>query len=158
MEIQSMQPSFFYYNPEPTAEHRQHGHFSQHPGPLHDGTQAQQQYMQQFYYPGMIMHGQQPMMYPQIPVPSPQLQQKPVVPSPRPLQQKSAFVSGSKGLSLDTACGPPDLCIYPPTPPLSVSGSATSSPPSSGGIRCTPTAGSEMNLANIEGVKEGCEG
>ena len=79
--------------------------------------------------------------------------------SPRPLQQKPAFMFQSEGqrLSLNTECSTPDVYIYPSTPPLSVSGSATSSPPSTCGILHTPLAGPFFALENMEGVKEGCE-
>ena len=153
------QPAFFYYNPEPTPEHRQHGHFSQHPSAGHGDAQMQR-YHQQYFNPGMMIHGQQHMMYPQVPVPSPHLHQKPVLVSPRPIQQKAGFLTSSEqpSLSLDTECSTPDLCVYPSTPPLSVSGSASSSPPSTCAILPTPVTGSYMGTAIIEGVKEGCEG
>ena len=80
--------------------------------------------------------------------------------SPRPLQQKPAFLYQHDGLplSVDTECGTPDVYVYPSTPPLSVSGSTISSPPSTCGILPTPTTGTFFTLENIEGVKEGCEG
>ncbi|KAL9127332.1 MAG: hypothetical protein Q9217_003771 [Psora testacea] len=153
------QPSFFYYNPDSNTEHRQHGHFLQYPSATL-GEAHIQKYAHQFYHPGMIVQGQQPMMYPQIPIQSPQLHQHAVMVSPRPMQQKPALLgsSGGQSLSLNTDCNTPDLCVYPSTPPLSVSGSATSSPPSTCGVLSTPTTGPYLNLGNIEGVKEGCEG
>ena len=80
--------------------------------------------------------------------------------SPRPLQQKPAFLYQFDGqqLSIDTECNTPDVYVYPSTPPLSVSGSSASSPPSTCGMLPTPVTGAYMGLDNIEGVKEGCEG
>lgn len=79
--------------------------------------------------------------------------------SPQPMQQKAAFLYQHNGLplTLDTECGTPDVHIYPSTPPLSVSGSSVSSPPSSCGLLPTPVTGPFFALENIEGVKEGCE-
>lgn len=83
-----------------------------------------------------------------------------IMASPQPMQQKAAFLYQQNGLplTLDTECGAPDVHIYPSTPPLSVSGSSVSSPPSSCGLLPTPVAGPFFALENIEGVKEGCEG
>ena len=162
------QSPFFYYNPEPG--HREHGHFSAHPSAAHDGVQMQQ-LQQQMYQQEMMMRGQSQMMYArpswsgsQFYLPSkPSLPTQPIVTptvSPRPLQQKPAFLyqPDALPLSLDTECGTPDVYVYPSTPPLSVSGSAISSPPSTCGILPTPTTGAFFILENIEGVKEGCEG
>lgn len=161
------QSPFFYYNPEPG--HREHGHFSPHPSPAHDGAQMRQ-LQQQMYQQEMMLRGQSQMMYnrpsassAQFYLPSkPWLPTQPVitpVASPRPLQQKPAFLYQHDGLplSLDTECRTPDVYVYPSTPPLSVSGSAISSPPSTCGILPTPTSGAFFTLENIEGVKEGCE-
>lgn len=161
------QSPFFYYNPEPG--HREHGQFSPHPGPAHDGVQLRQ-LQQQMYQQEMMLRGQSQMMYngpsassSQFYLPSkPSLPTQPVitpVASPRPLQQKPAFLYQHDGLplSLDTECGTPDVYVYPSTPPLSVSGSAISSPPSTCGILPTPTSGAFFTPENIEGVKEGCE-
>ena len=162
------QSPFFYYNPEPG--HREHGHFSSHPNAAQDGIQMQQ-YQQQMYQQEMIMRGQSQMIYTRpsssgshlyLPA-KPSLPTQPIITpmaSPRPLQQKPAFLyqQDCLPLSLDTECGTPDLCVYPSTPPLSVSGSAISSPPSTCGILPTPTTGAFFTLENIEGVKEGCEG
>ncbi len=162
MHPQAMgQSSFLYYNPEPSAEHRQHGHFSPHPN-----TVQEHQYQQHMYYQEMMMQRQQQhMMYPRLPSSGPQMytpQPKPLLSmaSPRPLQQKPAFLCQYEGqqLSLDTECSTPDVYVYPSTPPLSFSGSATSSPPSSCRVLPTPVTGMYLGLDNIEGVKEGCEG
>ena len=161
------QSPFFYYNPEPG--HREHGHFSSHPSAAQDGVQMQQ-YHQQMYQQEMMMRGQSHIYArpssagSQFYLPSkPSLPTQPIITpmvSPRPLPQKPAFLYQQDGLplSLDTECGAPDLYVYPSTPPLSVSGSAISSPPSTCGILPTPTTGAFFTLENIEGVKEGCEG
>lgn len=46
---------------------------------------------------------------------------------------------------------------FPSTPPLSSSGSAGSSPPSTCGLLPTPINSSFLSLDGVEGVKEGCE-
>jgi len=157
------QSSFFYYNPEPQADHRQHGHFSPHPNAVQHGMQLHS-YQQQSYYHEVMQQGQQPMMYPHLPSSGPPTytHQKSMMAmaSPRPLQQKPAFLYQFEGqqLSVDTGCSTPDVYVYPSTPPLSSSGSATSSPPSTCGVLPTPVTGSYMGLDNMKGVKEGCEG
>lgn len=162
MHTQGMgQSSFFYYNPEPSAEHRQLGHFSPRPN-----TVQEHHYQQQIYYQDMMMQGQQQhMMYPQLPSSGPHMytpQHKSMLAlaSPRPVQQRPAFLCQYEGqqLSLDTECSTPDVYVYPSTPPLSFSGSAASSPPSTCGVLPTPVTRTYMGLDNIEGVKEGCEG
>lgn len=161
MHPQAMgQSSFFYYNPESNADHRQHGHFSPHP----NAVQEMHSYQQQTYYHEMMLQGQHPMMYPQLPSSGPPMymHQKPMLAmaSPRPIQQKPSFLyqqlEGHQ-LSVDTECSTPDVYVYPSTPPLSSSGSASSSPPSTCGVLPTPVTGAYMGL-EIEGVKEGCVG
>lgn len=164
------QSPFFYYNPETSTEHGQHGLFSTHPNPSSEGAQMQQ-YQQQMYHQNMMIHGQAQTMYSRsssseasayLPPKTSYPTQSVLTPlaSPRPLHQKAAFLHQHDGqhLSLDTGCATPDVYVYPSTPPLSVSGSTTSSPPSTCGILPTPVAGPLFALENIEGVKEGCEG
>ena len=153
------QPAFFYYNPEPTPEHGQYGHFSQHPCAGHSDAQAQT-YYQQSYSPNFRTIGQQHTMYPQLPATTPPLHQKPILISPKPNQQKPGLLTESEHppLALNTECSTLDLYGYPSTPPLSVSGSPSNSPPSVCDILPTPTTGSYMGSGVIEGVKEGCEG
>lgn len=162
------QSPFFYYNPETSPERGQHGLFSAQSNAVSDNNRTQQ-YQQQIYHQGLVMHGQSHMMcqppsssapaylpsnaaFTMPPVLTP-------VASPRPLHQKAAFLyqQENQQLSLDTGCATPEVCIYPSTPPLSVSGSSISSPPSACGIRPTPVTGTLFTLENIEGVKEGCE-
>ncbi|KAL6716456.1 hypothetical protein ACLMJK_006023 [Lecanora helva] len=159
MQPQSMgQSPFFYYNPE------QHGHFSATPNPMQEEI-PQHHYHQQPYHHGMPMHQTQPpMIYPTLPSSGPPMymHQKPILPmiSPQPLQQKPAFLFQYEGqqLSVDTECNAPDVYVYPSTPPLSSSGSASSSPPSTCDILPTPVTGSYMGLDNTKAIKEGCEG
>lgn len=155
-------PSFFYYSSDPNTDHRQHGHFTPPPNAVHDGM-VMHHYQQQLYQHEMMMHGQYP-MYAPLPSSGPHMYQpqKPMLAmaSPRPMQQKPAFLCQYEGqqLSVDTECNNADLHVYPSTPPLSFSGSASSSPPSTCGALPTPVTGAYMGLEkNIEGVKEGCQ-
>ena len=152
------QPSFFYYNPEPNTEHRQHGHFSQHTAAGHGDAQPEK-HLQQFYHPGMMMPGQQPTMYPHLPSSTAPCHHEQILVTPRPLLQKPAFLGSndSQTPTSDTECSTPDLYVFPSAPTLSVSGSETSNPPSTCDILPTPTTAVYMNIGNIEGVKEGCE-
>ena len=159
-------PSFFYYSPDFNADHRQHRHFSPHPTAVQDDVQFQQQGYQQD-----VIQGQTQRMYPRrMSSGSPiYLQSKPphaiqpnfiTMASPRPMHQRPSFLGHEEGqhLSVDTECGTPDVYVYPSTPPLSVSGSSISSPPSTCSVLPTPVSGQLFTLENIEGVKEGCEG
>lgn len=162
MHPQAMcQSSFFYYNPEPSAEHRQLGHFTPHPAAVQDGI-SMHPYQQQTYYPDMMLQGQEPMMYPHLPSSGPQMymQRKPILAMTSPRPTKPSFLYQYEGLplSVDTECSTPDVYVYPSTPPLSASGSTSSSPPSTCGVIPTPVTRGFMGLDNIEGVKEGCEG
>lgn len=156
------QQPFYYYNSDPNVDHRQHGRFTPHPNAVHDDM-AMHQYQQQLYQHGMMMHGQYP-IYAPLPSSGPPMYQPQksmlAMASPRPLQQKPAFLCQYEGqqLSVDTECSTPDLHVYPSTPPLSFSASASSSPPSTCGVLPTPVTGAYMGLErNIEGVKEGCQ-
>ena len=155
-------PSFYYYNPE------QHGHFSQHPGTIATGTQLQ--HFQQPIYPQEMMMQPQLQMQQRGPPVDSQLYMHPTayqiqpvmtpMASPQPRFQKPLFSFHDDGhsLSLDTECGISDGYMYPSTPPLSISGSAISSPPMSCGMLPTPVSSTFFSTENIEGVKEGCEG
>lgn len=159
-------PSFFYYTPEFNADQRQHGHFSPHPSAAQDDVQFQQQGYQQD-----IMNGQSQKVFARRLSTSssiylqsqPQHMEANFTPmaSPRPLHQRPSFLGSQDGLhlSLDTESITPDLHLYPSTPPLSVSGSSVSSPPSTCSVLPTPVSGPFFNmLENLEGVKEGCVG
>ena len=150
------QSPFFYYNPEQGADHRQHGLFTPHPSTVAPSTQWQR--FQQMY-PQEMIGQQERQCSPQMYMNGYALQQTltPIA-SPRPLYQKPSMIFGEgHPLSLDTECGDHDGYMYPATPPLSISGSAISSPPMSSGVLPTPTAPYFFS-ENLEGVKEGCEG
>lgn len=164
------QPSFFYYNPDTRAENKQHGHFSPHPNAVQDGTSAQQIQFQGFQQ--QIMQGQPRTMChrPSSSGSHVYLQPKPHAPmqpmltplaSPRPLHQKPSFLcqTDNQQLYLDTDCNmnSSDFFVHPATPPLSVTSSTASSPPSTCGVLSTPVSVPFFALENIEGVKEGCE-
>ncbi|KAH6675655.1 hypothetical protein B0J14DRAFT_477502 [Halenospora varia] len=154
------QSSFFYYNPDPKPDNRQHGHFSQHP------TNVQVP----MYQP--VMH---PM--PSTPIYSrpnssssqPPMQQKmfnhgftanmtPMA-SPRPMYQKPTILiqDHTQRMMMEADVNEHDMYYYPSTPPLSASGSAISSP-SSCDVLHTPMNSVFLGLEGFEGVKEGCEG
>jgi hypothetical protein len=155
------QSPFFYYTPDPQADNRQHGHFSQQPHglpyPPHHGMPGQEQvalyspngYQQrpssassQVQYHQQMQHhyGTQPLM---TPVHSPQpMYQKPTI----HVQQDSPYI-----LQLDTDC------YAPSTPPLSTSGSAVSSPPCTAEILPTPVNHTFYGQPGLEMMKGGCE-
>lgn len=157
------QSPFFYYNPEPSPDHRQHGHFTPHPSAPTTNI-ALQQFQQQAQVSESVVPIPPRMLYSK-PLPSaPSMHVQPAlshsvhmtmtpVASPRPAYQKpTIFIQ-----PLDTECGGSDLFRYPSTPPLSTSGSSISSPPSTCGILPTPTNGLGFGHERFEGVKEGCE-
>ncbi|KAK8177335.1 hypothetical protein IWX90DRAFT_15522 [Phyllosticta citrichinensis] len=155
------QSPFFYYNPDPSSETRQHGHFTPHPygqpfpsqfqlgstpdnmiptsnmcyGRPSSSSSSQSTCMSTMSRP---YHGQ--MMTP--------------VASPQPMHQKPTLLmtqdSYFGGLDADF-----DFRFAPATPPLSSSGSAISSPPSMYDPLPTPVNGSFCE--GLEGVKQGCE-
>jgi hypothetical protein len=150
------QSPFFYYNPDPNSDNRQHGHFSQQPHALQypphcmpgqeqvmyspngypQRPSSQGQYHQQMQH----QYGSQPLM---TPVQSPQpMYQKPTI----LVQQDSPYM-----LQLDTDC------YAPSTPPLSTSGSAVSSPPSSAEILPTPVTHTFYGQPGLEMMKPACE-
>ncbi|MCJ1340711.1 hypothetical protein MMC09_006007 [Bachmanniomyces sp. S44760] len=163
----SGQSPFFYYNPDPSSDHRQHGHFSAIPSAgTHDG---QMHHFQPVYNPEMMMHPQHAMLKSQKPSANSQIyahnsgayaMQSVMTPvaSPQPVYNKAPFVFQHGGQHYDAGCPSPDLYFYPSTPPLSVSGSTLNSPPSTCGILPTPVNDTFFGVENIEGVKEGCEG
>lgn len=151
------QSPFFYYNPDPNPEARQHGHFTPHPHGLP--------------YPAATMPGPDampiyaPNMYPRPSSSCSQVQYHPMphhygpqglmtpVQSPQPMYQKPTILVQQESpylFPLDTDCNAPS------TPPLSSSGSAISSPPSSAEVLPTPVNGG-FQPQNMEGVKAGCE-
>lgn len=162
------QQAFQFYNPDHRAGHTQPEHFPSPPN-MQEGDRFQQFQVQN--YQQEISRGQSCMVYHR---PSssgshvylhskPQIATQPALTplaSPRPIHQKPSFLyqHDSQQPSVNTSCNAPELYVYPSTPPLSVSGSVASTPPSSCGILQTPGSGGGFTLENIEGVKEGCEG
>lgn len=151
------QSPFFYYNPDPKPDNRQHGHFSQQPSnvpvpiyhqhvhpmpstPMYSrpNSSCSQPPMQQQIYHGGFAANMAPMA------------------SPRPMYQKPTILiqDHTPRLMIESDMSESDMYYYPSTPPLSASGSAIGSP-SSCDVLHTP-----MNTMfyGFEGVKEGCEG
>ncbi|KAK2818436.1 hypothetical protein FQN49_007902, partial [Arthroderma sp. PD_2] len=169
----TVQPSFYYYNPEPESRHGQHAFFTPHPNEYQHAQnqmmmvqpQIPQQYAQHHHLqPQMHLHPSDQQNGAQFrPLSAKGYLSTPTTnspsPSPQPMQIKpSVFLHGSPGLlSLDTNCGWSDANGFPSTPPLSTSGSSISSPPSSCGMLHTPVGGDAIRMEGIEGVKEGCE-
>lgn len=79
--------------------------------------------------------------------------------SPRPMYQKPTILIQEQAprLIVESDIHEGDIYYYPSTPPLSASGSATSSP-SSCDILPTPVNTMFVGPEGFEGVKEGCEG
>lgn len=129
------QQPFFYYNPE--ADNRQHGQYTPQPHGLPYPTQHMQHPQQ------MVMYAQSSYERPQSVSPQAhyvqmnQYQQPLMTPvhSPQPMYQKPQIVLQQESpylFPLDTDC------YAPSTPPLSTSGSAVSSPPSTTEPHPTP--------------------
>ncbi|KAI9767546.1 MAG: hypothetical protein M1840_005583 [Geoglossum simile] len=167
----SSQSPFFYYNPDPKPDHRQHGHFSPHPNG--SSTSAQYHHFQQTQaseqpvpLPSSVIYSRPPSANSQAQFKSQAPVQSAMTPpmaSPQPLYQKPTVLIQDNQphlFPLDTACAASDMYFFPSTPPLSTSGSSISSPPSSCGMLPTPVNGNGnmFGLEFFEGVKEGCEG
>ncbi|KAK4500026.1 hypothetical protein PRZ48_008212 [Zasmidium cellare] len=165
------QSPFFYYNPEPSPENRQHGHFTPHPQHPHGLPMAivpsSPEHAMHFQHPmyhrpqsaGIPVHYQHhphaygPMLTPDA---SPRQHQKPTFVMPQqPLPQHDVH-----GLIVDTECH----TYFPATPTLSASGSfsSVSTPPSTCDIVPTPVNGQGVFFAKPQmvfqpAVKQGCE-
>ncbi|TVY41627.1 C2H2 finger domain transcription factor, partial [Lachnellula subtilissima] len=155
---QAMGPSpFFYYNPDPKPDNRQHGHFSQQPSNI----------QVPIYHPHMYQMPSTP-IYSR---PNSSCSQAPMQPvfstnyaanmtplaSPRPMYHKPTILIQEHAPHLMMESEANDMYYYPSTPPLSASGSAISSPTSCD-VLPTPLNTSFCGLEGFEGVKEGCEG
>lgn len=153
------QSSFYYFNAP--------GQFSTYPYVVQENLPPQQYQQSQSYdlthnQPNSMHHRPSPsgleLLWPSRSLSS----QSTITPvaSPRPMHQKHNSLCQLEGqqLSVNTACNPPDLYVSPSTPPMSVTGSTASSPPSTCGVTQTPVSCAFFPLGNIEGVKEGCEG
>jgi hypothetical protein len=152
---QVMGPSpFFYYNPDPKPDNRQHGHFSQHPNnmpvPVYHHVQAM---------PSTPMYSRPDSSCSQPPMQRQTFNNGFPMASPRPMYQKpTIFIQDhSPRLMIECDATEGDAYYYPSTPPLSASGSVISSP-SSCNIMPTPMNTMFYGLEGFEGVKEGCEG
>ncbi|KAG9236469.1 hypothetical protein BJ875DRAFT_372063 [Amylocarpus encephaloides] len=150
------QSPFFYYNPDPKPDNRQHGHFSQHPNNV-----------------------QVPVYHPHVhPMPSTPIYSRPnssssqppmfnsgfagnmtPMASPRPMYQKPTILiqEHTPRMRMEPEINEADLYYYPSTPPLSAPGSVISSPGSCDSLQ-TPMNTIFLGLEGFEGVKEGCQG
>lgn len=155
------QSPFFYYNPDPKADNRHHGHFSQqHPGSIQ--IPMYHPYVQPMpstpIYSRPNSSCSQPPMHPHMYSAGFQGNMTPLA-SPRPLYQKPTILiqDHTPRLMIDSDCHNGDMYYYPSTPPLSASGSVMSSPSSCDMLQ-TPMNTVFMGLEAFEGVKEGCQG
>jgi hypothetical protein len=150
------QSPFFYYNPDPKPDNRQHGHFSQHPnvqGPVHYQPM-----------PSTPIYSRPTSSCSQVPMPVQMFNstyQSSMTPmaSPRPMYQKPTILIQDhnprqmpRSETMES-----EMYYYPSTPPLSSSGSSISSPSSCDMLQ-TPMNGGFFGLESFEGVKEGCQG
>ncbi|KAI1847425.1 hypothetical protein JX265_005515 [Neoarthrinium moseri] len=166
MASQMMGPApFFYYNPDPSPENRQHGHFSQQPA-----LQQMQMYPVVPTLPSTPVYSR-----PSSSCSQPQVAAKMfnVVPSnltpmasPQMASRKPTIMlqNGAAKLMLETDMYDSDNAYYPATPALSTSGSNVGSPGSSD-ILATPLNPMFSGLDGYESVKpdvdvipEGIEG
>ncbi|KAI9889824.1 MAG: hypothetical protein M1814_004926 [Vezdaea aestivalis] len=144
------QGPFFFFGPEANMECQKHGHFPQYPGSESDSplmslsrpssSSSQVQAQQQAFQSALT-----PMV------------------SPQPFGHKPTILVQDHTphlLSLDTDCVGSDIFAFPSTPPLSTSGSAINSPPSSCGLLPTPVNGLAMMypLDILESSKDECHG
>lgn len=145
---------FFYYHPEGPQDARQQGHFTPQPHAVPYGHHEQyvhHEQMMPLYTPQMQY--QKPHQYQPMPAYNPQPLMTPVA-SPQPMTQKPTILVQQDSpylFPLDTDC------YAPSTPPLSSSGSAISSPPSTCDVLPTPINGFPLKTEAIQGVKQGCE-
>lgn len=149
------QSPFFYYNPDPKPDNRQHGHFSPHPNlqvhhmqpvpstPIYSRptSSCSQSAAAVQMYNASIQSAMIPMA------------------SPRPLYQKPTILiqEHNHRLLYDIEGADADMYYNPTTPPLSQTGSNVNSP-SSYEILQTPSENtSYFGMEMFEGVKEGCQ-
>lgn len=156
------QSPFFYYNPDTTKDTKQQGHFTAQPQ-CSQYTQQQEQFQEnvpvfnssflqqqgptssesQIQFPLKHAYVSQPLL---TPVASPHF---PYHKAAVLYQQDSPYL-----YPIDTDCS--DIRLAPATPPLSSSGSAINSPPSTCEHLLTPVTGSPY-MGATEAVKEGHE-
>ena len=156
------QSPFFYYNPDPKPDNRQHGHFSQQPSniqvPMYHPNMMQQLPSTPIYSRPNSSCSQPP-MHPQMMYNAGFQNSMTPLASPRPMYQKPTILvqDHTPRLMIDADCHDGDMYYYPSTPPLSASGSVMSSP-SSCDVLQTPMNTMFMGLEGFEGVKVGCQG
>lgn len=154
------QSPFFYYNPDPKSDNRQHGHFSQHPSNVQVPVYQQMQPMPSTpIYSRPNSSCSQLQMPPQIYHTGYSANVTPMA-SPRPMYQRPTILIQDHHIPrplIESNAHESDLYFYPSTPPLSASGSSISSP-SSCDVLPTPINSIFFGLEGFEGVKEGCEG
>jgi len=156
------QSPFFYYNPDPSPENRQHGHFTPHPHglpmPVIPSSQEQMIPQQPMYQRPYATPA--PMHYAQAPAYISQAMLTPAT-SPRQHNHKPTIL-----VQQDMPCLMPlnteFNAYYPATPTLSASGSfcSASSPPSSADMMPTPINGMffpRPHMMAYPAVKQGCE-
>ncbi len=151
------QSPFFYYNPDPKSDNRQHGHFSQHPNVQ---VPVYQHQMQQLPSSAMYSRPTSSSSQPPMPVQMFNAEFHPSLTpmaSPRPMYQKPTILiqDHSPKMILESEGIDGDMYYYPSTPPLSASGSVINSPSSSEALQ-TPMNNSFFGFESFEGVKEGC--
>lgn len=151
------QSPFFYYNPDPSPENRQHGHFTPHPhgqafpGQLGSTPESMHMYTSNMCY-GRPSSSSSQTAYAARSYPA---QMMTPLASPQPLHQKPTLLIQQDAAYLTPLESEFDFRFPPATPPLSSSCSAISSPPSSiYDALPTPVNGS---FEGMEGVKQGCE-
>ncbi|ELR05055.1 hypothetical protein VC83_05063 [Pseudogymnoascus destructans] len=150
------QSPFFYYNPDPKPDNRQHGHFSPHPNMQ---VQTYQHVLPSTpTYSRPTSSCSQPPMPMQVFNASMQASMTPMA-SPRPMYQKPTILIQEHNSRLyDSESLDADTYYFPSTPPLSSPGSSAASP-SSYDILPTPLEHTSFfGIESFEGVKEGCQG
>jgi hypothetical protein len=153
------QSPFFYYNPDPKPDNRQHGHFSQHP----HNVQVPVYHPQVHTMPSTPIYSRpnsscsQPPMQPQMFNSGFAGNMTPMA-SPRPMYQKPTILiqEHAPRMKMEPQINDADMYYYPSTPPLSSSGSTLSSPSTCESLH-TPMHTVFLGLEGFEGVKEGCE-
>lgn len=153
------QSPFFYYNPDPKPDNRQHGHFSPHPN-----VQVQTYHPHVHPVPSTPTYSRPTSSCSQPPMPMQMFNaamQSSMTPmaSPRPMYQKPTILIHEHNSRLyDSESVDAEAYYFPSTPPLSSPGSSADSP-SSYDILPTPLEQSSFfGIENFDGVKEGCRG
>ncbi|CAJ2501073.1 Uu.00g039260.m01.CDS01 [Anthostomella pinea] len=154
MTAQMGQAPFLYYTPDPKADSRQHGHFSQHPG--------FQQMQQQMYpvvptLPSTPIYSRPNSSCSQQGVPAQVFNPVPsnITPmaSPQAAQRPGILVPSQRAkLMLETDMGEHDS-FYPATPALSTSGSSMGSPCNTHDVLATPLNPMFSGLDGCETIK-----